>query len=24
MGVALFYAFDRLLEVTLPVGSWLS
>ncbi|UIL53550.1 MULTISPECIES: tripartite tricarboxylate transporter TctB family protein [Pantoea] len=24
MGSALFYAFDRLLEVTLPVGSWLS
>lgn len=24
MGTALFYAFDRLLEVTLPVGSWLS
>lgn len=24
MGVALFYAFDRLLEVTLPLGSWLS
>jgi len=24
MGVALFYAFDRLLDVTLPVGSWLS
>lgn len=22
MGVALFYAFDRLLDVTLPVGSW--
>ncbi|WP_428943630.1 tripartite tricarboxylate transporter TctB family protein [Pantoea sp. FN060301] len=24
MGVALFYAFDRLLEVTLPLGRWLS
>ncbi|MEB5972420.1 tripartite tricarboxylate transporter TctB family protein [Pantoea dispersa] len=24
MGVALFYAFDRLLDVTLPVGSWFS
>lgn len=24
MGSALFYAFDRLLDVTLPVGSWLS
>jgi len=24
MGTTLFYAFDRLLEVTLPVGSWLS
>lgn len=24
MGTSLFYAFDRLLEVTLPVGSWLS
>ncbi|MGB9098376.1 tripartite tricarboxylate transporter TctB family protein [Erwinia sp.] len=24
MGVALFFAFDRLLEVTLPLGSWLS
>ena len=24
MGSTLFYAFDRLLEVTLPVGSWLS
>jgi len=24
MGSSLFYAFDRLLEVTLPVGSWLS
>lgn len=24
MGLALFYAFDHLLEVTLPVGSWLS
>lgn len=24
MGAALFYAFDRLLEVTLPLGSWLS
>jgi len=24
MGATLFYAFDRLLEVTLPVGSWLS
>lgn len=22
MGIALFYAFDRLLDVTLPVGSW--
>lgn len=24
MGISLFYAFDRLLEVTLPIGSWLS
>ncbi|KNC07105.1 membrane protein [Pantoea sp. RIT-PI-b] len=24
MGIALFYAFDQLLDVTLPVGSWLS
>ncbi|MDF2043935.1 MULTISPECIES: tripartite tricarboxylate transporter TctB family protein [unclassified Pantoea] len=24
MGTTLFYAFDHLLEVTLPVGSWLS
>ncbi|WP_267371916.1 MULTISPECIES: tripartite tricarboxylate transporter TctB family protein [unclassified Pantoea] len=24
MGTSLFYTFDRLLEVTLPVGSWLS
>ena len=24
MGVALFYAFDRLLDGTLPVGSWFS
>jgi len=24
MGTSLFFAFDRLLEVTLPVGSWLS
>ncbi|ORM71310.1 hypothetical protein HA48_16535 [Pantoea wallisii] len=24
MGISLFYAFDRLLDVTLPVGSWLS
>lgn len=24
MGIALFYAFDRLLEVTLPAGRWLS
>lgn len=24
MGIALFWAFDRLLEVTLPVGSWFS
>ncbi|KAA6101668.1 MULTISPECIES: tripartite tricarboxylate transporter TctB family protein [unclassified Pantoea] len=24
MGVALFYAFDHLLDVTLPVGSWFS
>lgn len=24
MGISLFYAFDRLLDVTLPFGSWLS
>ena len=24
MGVALYYAFDRLLDVTLPLGVWLS
>jgi len=24
MGGALYYAFDRLLDVTLPLGSWLS
>ncbi|WP_338804889.1 tripartite tricarboxylate transporter TctB family protein [Xenorhabdus griffiniae] len=24
LGSSLFFAFDRLLEVTLPVGSWLS
>ncbi|MEZ3414751.1 tripartite tricarboxylate transporter TctB family protein [Pantoea dispersa] len=24
MGISLFYAFDHLLDVTLPVGSWLS
>lgn len=24
MGIALFFAFDRLLEVTLPLGNWLS
>jgi len=24
MGTALFFAFDRLLEVTLPLGAWLS
>jgi len=24
MGMALFYAFDHLLDVTLPVGSWFS
>jgi len=24
MGGVLFYAFDRLLDVTLPLGSWLS
>nr|WP_310615622.1 tripartite tricarboxylate transporter TctB family protein [Pantoea cypripedii] len=24
MGIALFYAFDHLLDVTLPVGSWFS
>lgn len=24
MGTALFWAFDRLLDVTLPIGSWLS
>ncbi|MGB8665535.1 MAG: tripartite tricarboxylate transporter TctB family protein [Serratia inhibens] len=24
MGVALYYAFDRLLDVTLPLGIWLS
>lgn len=24
MGLSLFYAFDRLLDVTLPLGSWLS
>lgn len=24
MGISLFYAFDRLLDVTLPVGSWFS
>jgi putative tricarboxylic transport membrane protein len=24
MGVALYYAFDRLLDVTLPLGAWLS
>ncbi len=24
MGITLFYAFDRLLEVTLPLGIWLS
>ncbi|MEG3112566.1 MULTISPECIES: tripartite tricarboxylate transporter TctB family protein [unclassified Pantoea] len=24
MGLTLFYAFDRLLDVTLPMGSWLS
>ena len=23
MGIALFYAFDHLLDVTLPLGSWL-
>lgn len=24
LGIALFYSFDRLLEVTLPLGAWLS
>ncbi|MBD2785502.1 tripartite tricarboxylate transporter TctB family protein [Xenorhabdus sp. DI] len=24
LGISLFFAFDRLLDVTLPVGSWLS
>lgn len=24
MGAALYYAFDRLLDVTLPLGAWLS
>ena len=24
MGIALFWAFDRLLDVTLPLGGWLS
>ncbi|MDX7990096.1 tripartite tricarboxylate transporter TctB family protein [Xenorhabdus littoralis] len=24
LGVSLFFAFDRLLDVTLPIGSWLS
>ncbi|OKB66259.1 hypothetical protein BHU62_13590 [Serratia marcescens] len=24
MGTALYYAFDRLLDVTLPLGAWLS
>ncbi|KTW35841.1 membrane protein, partial [Salmonella enterica subsp. enterica serovar Agona] len=24
LGILLWYAFDRLLDVTLPLGAWLS